>query len=274
MISARVVWLGDDIFFAFNLAVSDWLDKVDTFGEIIESQAYYYMNRNGRFVTHCVVQFFSGFAGQMPFALLNAAMWVAFLLVLARLTGVNWRQSPRGVLVPGARQFCQVGNLVIVAHYPRGNGLFPACHLSAHGPGAAGHAPRVAVAALSARGLLVQCHVLHDGVQHDREGVLQSATVWHRGRLHYSSREIAEALSVDRCCMGQESGCGPARGPAVATRYDLRYPVREIEDSRVDINIIRDTHYNAVVWRQNGVFTNCIDANIQNPLTQNHAKPQ
>ena len=63
-------------------------------------------------------------------------------------------------------------------------------------------------------------------------------------------------------------------GPVVATRYDLRYPVREIEDSRVDINIIRDTHYNAVVWRQNGVFTNCIDATIQNPLTQNHAKPQ
>ncbi len=506
MISAWVVWLGDDIFFAFNLAVSDWLDKVDTFGEIIESQAYYYMNRNGRFVTHCVVQFFSGFAGQMPFALLNAAMWVAFVLVLARLSGVNWRQSPRGVLVlailsfvclrtqftpptqvnyiwamtaalliveqffstaarprwyalpalavcsflagwgqesfssglaaamwiyavfhlrtmtwrqwsivvpftagmlclclaPG--NFAKLGTLsslhitpVATAYFLRATYLLMAlvlvllvthrvslsrlyrqeafwfnamffmmvfnlivrvyCNRQLFGIEVvsiillvkllrrypltyaawvkkAGVALLVALLALvvvddfnkiaerravvdkiarlyqASPDGVVYCDIDDKDYWYYDEDPMNSVNSWSLYQLRRrwmadgnENKPLEWRPSSVRDLLGKRLDSQVIKlgekqniyllvwdkqdttsvfkiteewrcGPVVATRYDLRYPVREIEDSRVDINIIRDTHYNAVVWRQNGVFTNCIDATIQNPLTQSHAKPQ
>lgn len=90
------IWLGDDMYFAFNLASAakgDWLQKIHTPEDIIKSQYVYYTMRNGRFVTHSIVQFFCGIAGKTVFAVCNAVMWMAFIAILTRVSGFNWRRD-------------------------------------------------------------------------------------------------------------------------------------------------------------------------------------
>ena len=95
----RVVWLGDDTFFAFNIAAEDWLARIHTLGDIFESQTYYYLNSLGRYVTHFIVQFFCGIAGQSLFSLANAVVWVAFVIMLARSARVKFQDHPWVVFV-------------------------------------------------------------------------------------------------------------------------------------------------------------------------------
>ena len=87
------VWLGDDIYFSFNLGEGDWFDRVDSLRKIVISQSQYYMTRNGRFVTHCVVQYFCGMGGKTLFAVCNALMWMAFIVVLLRAARFNWLKN-------------------------------------------------------------------------------------------------------------------------------------------------------------------------------------
>ena len=87
-----VKWMGDDIYFAFNLGSDDWYDRIQSLDDIVESQSAYYMTRNGRFITHCFVQFFCGIAGKWAFALCNAVVWMTFVVMLARVAGIDWRR--------------------------------------------------------------------------------------------------------------------------------------------------------------------------------------
>ena len=91
------VWLGDDIYFSFNLSEGSWFDRVDSLGKVILSQSVYYMTRNGRFVTHCIVQFFCGMGGKTLFAVCNALVWVAFVIMVARAARFKWRANPWGL---------------------------------------------------------------------------------------------------------------------------------------------------------------------------------
>lgn len=90
------VWLGDDIYFTFNLSEGSWFDRVDSLRKVILSQSVYYMTRNGRFVTHCFVQFFCGMGGKTLFAVCNAMIWVAFVILVARAARFKWRTNPWG----------------------------------------------------------------------------------------------------------------------------------------------------------------------------------
>ena len=91
------IWLGDDIYFTFNLSQGDWFDRVDSLRKVILSQSVYYMTRNGRFVTHCFVQFFCGMGGKTLFAVCNALVWVAFVIMVARAARFKWRANPWGL---------------------------------------------------------------------------------------------------------------------------------------------------------------------------------
>ncbi len=98
-LSLMAVWLGDDVYFNFSYAGTDWLNKIDSLGEIFDSQCAYYMRRNGRFITHCIVQFFCGIAGQEAFAVCNALMWVAFTVILTRVSGFDWRRNTGAMIM-------------------------------------------------------------------------------------------------------------------------------------------------------------------------------
>lgn len=103
-----VIWLGDDVYFAFNLhsaSKGDWLQRVRTPGDIIQSQWVYYMMRNGRFVTHSIVQFFCGIGGQTAFAVCNAVMWMAFVAIMTRVSGYNWRRDIGALFIIMALSF-------------------------------------------------------------------------------------------------------------------------------------------------------------------------
>ena len=93
-LSFLAVWMGDDVYFTFSYAGTDWLNKISSLKEIFDSQCAYYMGRNGRFVTHCVVQFFCGMAGKGAFAVCNALMWPLFVVMLTRVAGFEWRRLP------------------------------------------------------------------------------------------------------------------------------------------------------------------------------------
>ena len=54
-LSFLAVWMGDDVYFTFNYSGVDWLRKIQSLKDIMDSQGAYYMSRNGRFVTHCIV---------------------------------------------------------------------------------------------------------------------------------------------------------------------------------------------------------------------------
>ena len=92
-----VVWLGDDTYFAFNLSEGDWFTMLKSPGEIISSQAIYYMTRNGRFVTHCIVQYFCSFGGKTLFAVCTGLVWMAMALVMTRAARFSWRNNPRAL---------------------------------------------------------------------------------------------------------------------------------------------------------------------------------
>ena len=91
-LSFLAVWMGDDVYFTFSYAGTDWLNKINSLKEIFDSQCVYYMGRNGRFVTHCVVQFFCGLAGKGAFAVCNALMWPLFVVMLTRVAGFDWQR--------------------------------------------------------------------------------------------------------------------------------------------------------------------------------------
>ena len=91
-LSFLAVWMGDDVYFTFSYAGTDWLNKINSLKEIFDSQCVYYMGRNGRFVTHCVVQFFCGLAGKGAFAVCNAVIWPLFVVMLTRVSGFDWRR--------------------------------------------------------------------------------------------------------------------------------------------------------------------------------------
>lgn len=96
-LSVSAVWLGDDTFFSFHLGSGDWMTRVESLRDLIASQLSYYKTNNGRFVTHCMVQFFCAIGGQQLFAVCNAVVWVVFVLAMARVAGFSLRNNATAV---------------------------------------------------------------------------------------------------------------------------------------------------------------------------------
>ena len=132
-LSVSAVWLGDDTFFSFHLGAGDWMTRIEGLRDIIASQLSYYKTNNGRFVTHCMVQFFCAIGGQQLFAVCNAVVWVLFVLGMARVAGFSLRNNAAALCAIALLSFicfrtqftppCQINYIwamtasMFVAHY-------------------------------------------------------------------------------------------------------------------------------------------------------------
>lgn len=95
--SKTCVWVNDDIVYKFNLAISKYRSSehiwipIQTIRDIFESQWEHYFAFNGRYVAHWFVQLFCGLLGQTAFAIINALVYVAFIVLLLKLVGRSIR---------------------------------------------------------------------------------------------------------------------------------------------------------------------------------------
>ena len=88
--SANDTWLGDDIFYKFNWAAKSNLEEINSISDIIASQWVHYFTYNGRYVAHWIVQLFCGILGQNTFAICNGLMYIAFILLILKLSGSDF----------------------------------------------------------------------------------------------------------------------------------------------------------------------------------------
>lgn len=70
--------------FIYHYRCDDWPQPIQSFTDIFKSQTYHYIHTNGRFVVHCIVQFFCGFGNLTSYFILSSLVFV-FLLMNATL---------------------------------------------------------------------------------------------------------------------------------------------------------------------------------------------
>lgn len=76
------VWLGDDLCYRF---ITDTLQPVENWSDVMKSQYIHYFNINGRAPIHIVLQIFTGVLGRTAFAIANAIVFTIFSLLAYRL---------------------------------------------------------------------------------------------------------------------------------------------------------------------------------------------
>ena len=80
----------DDYMYAYKYSS---FDRIDNLRDIIMSQCEHYMNHNGRFVVHCVVQIFCGILGISAFQYINTLFFIGFCGITTRLVFNTWNVS-------------------------------------------------------------------------------------------------------------------------------------------------------------------------------------
>jgi hypothetical protein len=103
--SLYVVWLGDDIDYSYYIHDNIWNSNgtIDNLKEFFASQGNHYMNVNGRFVAHSLVQLFCAVLGKTAFAVVNAIIYCIFTYIIMRMCGVRKViNNPRAVLTCAA----------------------------------------------------------------------------------------------------------------------------------------------------------------------------
>lgn len=80
----------DDYMYAFKYGT---YEPIRTLKDIFESQCDHYMQLNGRFLVHCVVQLFCGILGVEWFRIFNTIMFVLFCAMTTRLVCGTYRAS-------------------------------------------------------------------------------------------------------------------------------------------------------------------------------------
>lgn len=89
----------DDYMYAYKFGT---YEPIKTLKDIFKSQSVHYMQFNGRFLVHCVVQLFCAILDIEWFRLFNAILFVIFNGLLARYIFTTWRISIRlYVLISG-----------------------------------------------------------------------------------------------------------------------------------------------------------------------------
>lgn len=98
--SDSVVWLGDDLDYKYKMRGAIWQSWgfINTWSDFLQSQLTHYINVNGRFVVHSLVQLFNGILGQKVFAIINAFMYMSFALMIAKCGMVKFNSNCGGVL--------------------------------------------------------------------------------------------------------------------------------------------------------------------------------
>lgn len=87
--SYETVWSGDAVYYQF-FVTPDYngfsSDRIE-FSQLWQSQVNHYHTINGRFFCHVLVQIFCGLLPKFWFAIANSLVWIAFMLILARMAG-------------------------------------------------------------------------------------------------------------------------------------------------------------------------------------------
>ena len=98
--SSNVVWLGDDIDYKYMMKGEIWESwgRIKTVNDFLRSQWIHYLNVNGRFAAHALVQLFNAYLGQEWFAVCNAFVYSLFAILLAHAGGVKPMSNSGGML--------------------------------------------------------------------------------------------------------------------------------------------------------------------------------
>lgn len=89
--SANVLWLGDDIYYRF--VVGSFPSRpIMAFADVVKSQMAHYHMENGRVEAHFIAQMLLSFSPKWLFALLNAAAYVVFTLLVVKM-GLRLRKD-------------------------------------------------------------------------------------------------------------------------------------------------------------------------------------
>ena len=83
-------YFSDDYLYSYKFGT---YEPILNLGDIWESQRDHYMNQNGRFIAHFVVQLFCGMWGIQIFQIFHSAMFVALCALTTRLFYKSW-QAP------------------------------------------------------------------------------------------------------------------------------------------------------------------------------------
>lgn len=89
------VWVVDDWIYQFDLSTVvkqepvTYTQRVQGLGDIWNSQVCHYMEWNGRFICHFIVQIFCGLVGKLPFSILNGIAYPLFAYMMLKLSGVE-----------------------------------------------------------------------------------------------------------------------------------------------------------------------------------------
>ena len=89
--SQSALWLGDEI--TYNYSFKDG-SQITSISDIVPSQIEHYKSINGRTLAHSLCQIYIPFLGKTAFAVSNAFVWVALLLLMANLLSIkydNWK---------------------------------------------------------------------------------------------------------------------------------------------------------------------------------------
>lgn len=95
--------VADDFYYTYHCKDGSVLTS---FGDVISSQCYHYMDTNGRFVAHTIVQLFNGIWGQTAFAICNAIVYLFFVVILCKLLKIQFSQSSLILLICCALIVC------------------------------------------------------------------------------------------------------------------------------------------------------------------------
>lgn len=92
-------WTGDDMMYGYkiteeyvtnyrNTLSPDFVpERIESFGDLIESQNNHFFLVNGRYVAHILVQIFCSWLGPVAFSICNVAVWLALIYLLIRMSG-------------------------------------------------------------------------------------------------------------------------------------------------------------------------------------------
>lgn len=87
--SYNAIWLADEVTYQFSCKADAGEIPVQSIRDVIESQNVHYLDINGRYAVHFIVQCFCGLWGRLPFAIANALAYIAFMVILCRMCKVS-----------------------------------------------------------------------------------------------------------------------------------------------------------------------------------------
>lgn len=96
ILSSNAIWLGDDITYRYHWKTGEEITSV---ADSFSSQLVHYMEMNGRFVAHFMVQIAIALLGQPAFALLNVLLYIALVLIVLKVIGIPYSDHRKVILL-------------------------------------------------------------------------------------------------------------------------------------------------------------------------------